>query len=429
VGEVRIHVNRAVVMGAVIATGIACTGSVHAAAAAAAVPMATPLSQGCSNPSDAVLEIRVATNTPERDIKVGRGGMPSAIATAPNGKTDYVVLSGDNEILPISTTTSKPGRVVKLGFSPDGIAIAPNGRTAYVADDVNDTVTPLSLVTGKKARAVKVGVLAGVIGISRNGRTVYVGNGLVETFPSATRDNAVVPISTATDKPGRTILVSTDAEVPGAADDFTFSPDGKTAYVSVAGASEVDPIRIASGTLGRPIRVGADPETIVFTPNRKTAYVADTGDDTVTPFNVATGKPGRAITIGARLGPLAATAAIAITPNGKTLYVGTNSDVPGEDDTVTPVSTATNRPGKAITVGQGIDAIAITPNGRTAYVASFNAGTVTPIRIAANAAGKPIGVGTDLGPATLAITPNGAAVYVADTAGCASATPPGDARS
>jgi hyaluronoglucosaminidase len=103
--------------------------------------------------------------------------------------------------------------------------------------------------------------------------------------------------------------------------------------------------------------------------------------------------------------------------------------VPGEDDTVTPVSTATSRPGKAITVGQGIDAIAITPNGRTAYVASFNAGTVTPIRIAANTAGKPIGVGTDLGPATLAITPNGAAVYAADTAGCASATPPGDARS
>src|SRR5579863_4413846 len=156
VGEVRTYVNRAVVVGAVIATGLACAGSVPAAAAAApaSVPTAAPLSQGCSNPSDAVLEIRVATNSPERDIKVGRGGMPSAIATAPNGKTDYVVLSGDNEILPISTTTSKPGRVVKLGFSPDGIAIAPNGRTAYVADDVNDTVTPLSLVTGKKARAI-----------------------------------------------------------------------------------------------------------------------------------------------------------------------------------------------------------------------------------------------------------------------------------
>jgi hypothetical protein len=36
--------------------------------------------------------------------------------------------------------------------------------------------------------------------------------------------------------------------------------------------------------------------------------------------------------------------------------------------TVTPVSTATGRPGKAIRVGGGIDAIAITPNGKTAFV-------------------------------------------------------------
>jgi DNA-binding beta-propeller fold protein YncE len=385
VSEVRTYVNRAVVMGVVVAAGIACTGSVHAATATAAVRAASRFSQGCSNPSDAVLEIRVATNAPERDIKVGQGGWPSAIAAAPNGKTDYVVLTDDNEILPISTVTNKPGRVIKLGFGPNGIAIAPNGRT------------------------------------------VYVGNGFIESIPSATPDNAVVPISTATGKAGRTILVSTDTEVPGAADAFTFSPNGKTAYVSVAGTYEVDPIRVASDTLGRPIQVGADPETIVFTPNGKTAYVADIGDDTVTPFNVATGRPGRPIAIGAKLGPLAATAAIALTPNGKTLYVGTNSFVAGEDDTVTPVSTATNRPGKAIKVGEGVDDIAITPNGKTAYVASFNAGTVTPIRIATNTAGKPVNVGTDLGPGTLAITPNGATVYAADTALCASPVPPGDA--
>jgi hypothetical protein len=155
--------------------------------------------------------------------------------------------------------------------------------------------------------------------------------------------------------------------------------------------------------------------------------VADVGADTVTPVSIATGRPGRAITVGANLGPEAATAAIALTPNGKTLYVGTNSDVAGQDDTVTPVSTATGRPGKAIRVGNGIDAIVITPNGKTAYAASFNVGTVTPIRVATNTAGKPIGVGTDVGPMTMAVTPNGATVYVANVAGCASPEPPGDA--
>jgi YVTN family beta-propeller protein len=431
VDDLRTHVTRAVVVAAVIATGVACTGPVHAAATAArtvsarGAPDVSSPGQPCSNPSDAVLAIRVATNTVERVIKVGRGGFPDAIATTPNGKTAYVTIAGDDEVLPIGTAASKPGRAVKVGVFPDAVAITPNGRTVYVGNDGSDTVTPISTATGKPARAVRVGVSPGVIGITPNGRTVYVGNGVVEQQPSSTPLNAVVPISTATDSVGRALLVAAETKHAGSADAFAFTRDSKTAYVAVAGTDEVDPIRVASGTLGRAIQAGADPGPVVVTPNGKTAYVADLGSDTVTPVSTATGRPGKAITVGAKLGPEATTAAIALTPNGKTLYVGTNSNGLG-DDTVTPVSTVTGRPGKAIRVGGGIDAIAITPNGKTAYAASFNAGTVTPIRVATNTAGKPIGVGTDLGPITMAITPNGATAYVADVATCASAEPPGD---
>jgi len=442
VGELRTYVGRAMVVAAVTATGVACTGPVHAAATAARTVSSLEASaassaeagatsrpgQGCSNPSDAVLAIRVATNTPERVIKVGRGGFPNAIAITPNGKTAYVTIGGDEEVLPISTAASKPGRVVKVGVFPDAVAITPNGRTVYVANDGSDTVTPISTATGKPGRAVRVDVSPGVIGITPNGRTVYVGNGFVEQSPSSTPFNAVVPISTATDRPGRVLLVAAGTKRPGSADAFAFSRDGKTAYVGVGGTDEVDPIRVADGTLGRAIQAGDDPGPIVITPDGKTAYVADLGSDTVTPVSTATGRPGKVITVGAALGPEAATAAIALTPNGKTLYVGTNSDAYGEDDTVTPVSTATGKVGKAIRVGEGIDTIAITPNGKTAYAASYNAGTVTPIRIATNTAGKPIVVGTDLGPITMALTPDGATAYVADAATCASPEPPGDPR-
>jgi YVTN family beta-propeller protein len=426
VGEPRTHVARAAAVAAVIATGIACTGPVHAAMTMArATP---PLGQSCSNPADAVLAIRVATNTPERVIKVGRGAFPDAIATMPNGKTAYVTLAGRDKVLPISTATNKPGRVVKVGAFPDAVAITPNGRTVYVGNDDSDTVTPISTATNKPARAVKVGVSPGVIGITPNGRTVYAGNGLIEQRPSSTPFNAVVPVSTVADSAGRALMVAAGIDPPGSADAFAFARDGRTAYVAVAGTDEVDPIHVGSGALGRAIQAGDDPGPIVITPNGKTAYVADLGSDTVTPVSTATGRPGKAITIGAKLGPEATTAAIALTPNGKTLYVGTNSNVPAEDDTVTPVSTATNRPGEAIRVGGGIDTIAITPNGKTAYAASFGAGTVTPIRVATNTAGKPIGVGTDLGPITMAITPNGATAYVADVATCASPAPPSDPR-
>jgi hypothetical protein len=67
---------------------------------------------------------------------------------------------------------------------------------------------------------------------------------------------------------------------------------------------------------------------------------------TVTPIDTATGKPGT--TIKGLTGP------IAITPDGTTVYALSS------DHTVTPVSTATNKPGTAITVGSYPVAIAIT---------------------------------------------------------------------
>jgi DNA-binding beta-propeller fold protein YncE len=416
VGELRTHVARGAALAAVIAAGIACTGPVRAAATAARAT--SPLGRSCSDPADAVLAIRVATNTPERVIKVGRGAFPDAIAITPDGGTAYVTLAGHDEVLPISTATDEPGRAVKVGVFPDAIAITPNGRTVYVGDGGSDAVTPISTASNRPARAVRVRVSPGVIGITPGGGTVYVGDGLVEKQPPSAPYNAVVPIGTAADSAGRALVVAAGVKPAGSADAFAFSRDGKTAYVAVAGTDEVDPIRVASGTIGRAIRAGDDPGPIVITPDGETAYVADLGSDTVTPVSTATGRPGPAITVGAGLGPEAATAAIALTPNGKTLYVGTNSNVPGQHDTVTPVSTATNRPGRAIRVGGGIDAIAITPNGRTAYAVSFDAGTVTPIRVAGGTARRPIAVGADLGPVTIAITPDGATAYVADVATC-----------
>ncbi len=74
-----------------------------------------------------------------------------------------------------------------------------------------------------------------------------------------------------------------------------------------------------------------------------------------------------------------------------------------DSGTVTPISTATNRPGKPIKVGRGPDAIAITADGKTAYVANNYSGTVTPLQTATNTTEKPIKVGR--GPAAIAITP------------------------
>ena len=135
---------------------------------------------------------------------------------------------------------------------------------------------------------------------------------------------------------------------------YSWNPGG--GYTGPVVDNTVTPINTATGTPGKQIHVGrgflTGPGWIAITPDGKTVYV--TGPGTVTPINTATGTPGTPIHIG-RCSPLCDDGHIAITPDGKTAYVLTGSSV-------TPINTATNTPGKPIHVaGAPAQLIAITP--------------------------------------------------------------------
>ena len=125
-----------------------------------------------------------------------------------------------------------------------------------------------------------------------------------------------------------------------------------------AGPGTVIPISTVTNRAGKPIPVGRNPFRIAITPDGKTVYVVNMVSGTVTPITAATNTLGTPIPVGRR--PYA----IAITPDGSTAYVANYGS-----NTVTPITTATNRPGMPIPVGRGPSAIAITPDGKTAYVA------------------------------------------------------------
>ena len=182
----------------------------------------------------------------------------------------------------------------------------------------------------------------------------------------------------------------------------------QTVYVSNGRGGTVTPIDTATNMPGEPIDVGDEPFAIAVTPDGKTVYVANTWENTgrpasapgtVTPIATATNTPGAPIEVGSQ--PWA----FAITPDGKTAYV-----INFYSHSVTPIATATNTPGPPIPVGQGPRAITITPDGQTAYVASWPGGTVTPIATATNTAGTPIEVGE--GARAIVITPDGKTAYV-----------------
>src|SRR5580704_10740984 len=81
----------------------------------------------------------------------------------------------------------------------------------------------------------------------------------------------------------------------------------------------------------------------------------------------------------------AATATRTAAGSAPTLYV--DNQISG---TVTPISIATNTPGKAIKAGSAPTNMEITPNGKTVYVIDSGGpfGTVTPISTATNTPGK-----------------------------------------
>jgi len=263
---------------------------------------------------------------------------------------------------------------------------------------------------------------------------------------NGSHEGTVTPVNPATGTSGKPIHVGVpgptthlgqlggppkDYFAPFPAGQIAITPDGKTAYLTTGSA--VTPVNTATGTPGKPIYLGGHPvnypDFIAITPDGKTVYVtAESGcvvaatahfsswstafehcTITVTPISTATNTPGKAI----HVGPGGTTSGggldpgqIVITPDGKAAYVTTRSGV-------TPISTATNTPGNTIPVGLGFAGgnIAVTPDGKTVYVALGY--EVIPISTATGRLGKPIHVGPSafLSSGQIAITPDGKTAY------------------
>ena len=271
-----------------------------------------------------------------------------------------------------TTDAGRTWKQVPIGRRPAHPLTAWVGSLSY-------SVTLVNTATNKVSKVITVGEAPGPIAFTPNGKTAYVAiEGGCHTM---CQGSTVVPVSAATDKPGKPINAGSFVVA------FAVAPDGKTVYAANA-SNEVVPIGTATSKAGRPIKAGSGQGgDIAITPNGKTLYVADPGRGIVTPISTATNKAGKPIKVGKDPGY------IAITPNGRTAYVTIMGGPCDCGNTVTPINTTTNKAGNAIKVGSLPSFIAITPNGKTAYVANEASGTVTPINTRTNTAGQAITVG------------------------------------
>jgi DNA-binding beta-propeller fold protein YncE len=171
---------------------------------------------------------------------------------------------------------------------------------------------------------------------------------------------------------------------------------------------------VAAGLLGLSVLAASSTtQASVSSKGGLTAYVTNAQDNgkapgmgTVIPINLTSNKPETPIKIGRGAG----TNDLVVTSDGKTGYA-TNEDT----DTVTPITLATGRLGKAIAVGSEPVAIAFVPhtNERWAWVADYGGKSVSTINLVTGKSGQTISV-PDVGPNTVAFTPDGRTCYVAN---------------
>ncbi len=322
-----------------------------------------------------LVPISTATNASGKAIDVGVD--PHAVVFNPNGRYAYVVDGFDaattapnapGTITPVNLAEGAAGQPIKVGTNPGSIAVTPNGKLAYVTDSnaINGdptTITPINLATNTPEKAIQVAALG--VAITLNGVTAY-----------ALGRDTLIPIATATNLPGKAIRL---AGVPQA---VALAPDGQTAWVLTTPDPGLEPrsgkvsltsINTATDQIGKVVPLTGMPTEgqffVVITPNGAHIYVLGQGSgktaSTLVDLDAATGSVGRPIKVGTDATALTAN------PDSKFVYVLTpGSDYQGPPiasqpkkapGSVIPVVTATDTVGSPIKAGLLASAMAITP--------------------------------------------------------------------
>ncbi len=334
---------------------------------------------------------------------VGASSGVAAIAITPDGNSVYVAgtINYLGVLAVINTATDTlSGTVPIVGEDPGALVVSPDGEKVYVANrgfnlggTFGDGITVIGTAT--ETAVATIPASTGLLGpgpnglaVSPDGKTLYVAND-----PPLFGDNTVSVINTATDVVTGTITVGSDPA------GITVSPDGKTAYVANSADATVSVIDTATNTVINTINVVGSPDSMAVSPDDKTLYVGgsgisviDTTSDTVT----------------ATIPDATASSPIVLSPDGQALYSGNGA----------VISTKTDAVARQLPIGCGLG-MAISPDGKTLYVAACGGGVLvidtSSGNVTATVADPSFSQNYTSNPDIIAVAPNGKAVYLADS--------------
>lgn len=357
----------------------------------------------------------------------------SASRSASSGATIYVANLASHDVTPIDESTNAAEHPIRLGtLSPVALAVAPGAKTLYVvavgSDQVGSPgrVIPIATATDRPGTPIEVGTSPLAIAITPNGKMAYVLNGIDAATTPATTSATVTPIDLTTGTARRPIKVGT---LPLS---MTMSPNGKFLYVvdsrqnNPGEPSAITPVDTTTDTPAPAIPLAKDSvpfavSGLTFTSNSATAYAITSSG--IVPITTATRKLGKAI--GLRTSQ---PVAIAVMPSDSALAevgVPITALEPGSpyanNVTLALLSTRSGVTGKVTKLGDEPGAIswevAIAPNSSTAYVlvttSSPRKCTVYPVDLATGTATKTIDVGRNA--SQIALSASGATLFVLDS--------------
>lgn len=287
---------------------------------------------------------------------------------------------------------------VQVGQNPSYIQIAPNGKFAYIANPGAGAITVLNTASNRVSGTIKIPQgPPQSLSFSPDSRTAY-----VSVYNTRGSVHLVAFIDTATSTVTSTVQV--DNITPGPS---TTSPDGRDLYVpnhntvlSGTGHNVIDVIDTATRELVDDIPVPANPHWIVFGTNGR-FYSTDHMSATVTVLNAKNNAIITEIPVGET--PHAAV----LSPDGSRLAV-TSFD----GNVVFLINTATDKMVAQIPVGRNPLDIAYSRDGRYLFTANNLANTVTVIDTADNRVIAEIPTGR--APTSISVLPNGRQAYVTD---------------
>jgi DNA-binding beta-propeller fold protein YncE len=324
-----------------------------------------------------------------------------ALAAPSAGHKDSV-----GRVTEFAASTGKAGRTVKTGFQPTALVVAPDSRHVYVANRGSQTISELSAGLTGAIRTIHVAGAPLDMVMTPNGKLLYVSL-LSNNLSQGDQGGSVLVIRTSDFKPVKDIPLFEPYLM-------AVSRNSATVYVasgSTGGNGEtVTPIRTASNRAGKALSIANrnfEVIALAIAPSGRAVYVISddvasrTGHPSyagvLTVINAASGRVRKQLRIGTSPSDLA------ITPNGRTVYVSLARGV-------LPVSTSSNTAGRLIRIADYPGDLVITPNGRTLYVAAD--GELTPVSTRDNAAGRPIGhFAPDPNAGTMAVSPDGTTLY------------------